>query len=164
MSSDCLQSIRHPLTPENTIWVLIVDDHAVVRQGLRTFLELHDQVPPDDPSALPVEVMSGPVNGVEAVDLARRLQPDVILLDLVMPEMDGIEATQQIRDNGSTCRVVALTVYGDPASQNRAADAGVDPFLVKEVSVEGLVQAISAPLDPKGSWKPLGSLSTWKGQ
>ncbi len=67
------------------IRVLIVDDHAMVRQGLRTFLELQDV------STLPIEVVGEAANGVEAVALAQKTQPDIVLLDLVMPEMDGIQ-------------------------------------------------------------------------
>jgi len=66
----------------------------------------------------------------------------VILLDLEMPVMDGYQAAPQIKAVCPACRVVALTVYGDPASRNRATQAGVDRFLVKGVSVESLVQAI----------------------
>ena len=79
------------LASGDKIRVLIVDDHAMVRQGLRTFLELHDES-----SELPIEVAGEAVNGAEAIDLACRAQPNIILLDLVMPEMDGILATPRI--------------------------------------------------------------------
>jgi NarL family two-component system response regulator LiaR len=127
-----------PLDPAR-IGVLIVDDHAVVRQGLRTFLELQD-----DPSLLPIEIVGEATNDLEAVDLARRFQPDVVLLDLVMPGMDGYQATQQIKALCPSCRAVALTVHGDLDSQDRAAQAGVDVFLVKGASVEALMEAIAA--------------------
>jgi DNA-binding NarL/FixJ family response regulator len=121
--------------------VLIVDDSPQVRQELRTLL----------PLAGDIEIVGEAADGREAISLARALQPEVILMDLEMPVLDGYEATRQIKAGAPTCRVVALTVYGDPASRIRAAEVGVDVFLVKGVSVESLVQAISAsPLDPKG--------------
>ena len=72
------------------IRVLIVDDHQVVRQGLRTFLELHDDV----------AVVGEAADGVTAVEMVRRFEPDVVLMDLVMPQLDGIAATRQIRSSG----------------------------------------------------------------
>jgi DNA-binding NarL/FixJ family response regulator len=121
--------------------VLIVDDSSQVRQELHTLL----------PLAGDIEIVGEAANGQEAIRLARALQPEVILMDLEMPVLDGYEATRQIKADSSACRVVALTVYGDPAARIRAAEVGVDVFLIKGVSVESLVQAISAsPSDPKG--------------
>ncbi len=120
--------------------VLIVDDNPKVRQELRTLLSL----------AGDIEIVGEAANGQEAVQLAEMLRPEVILMDLEMPVMDGYQAAQRIKAAHPTCRVVALTVYGDPASRARAAAAGADLFLVKGVSVESLVQAISAkPSDPR---------------
>jgi DNA-binding NarL/FixJ family response regulator len=113
--------------------VLIVDDSPQVRQELRTLL----------PLAGDIEIVGEAADGWEAIRLARMLQPEVVLMDLEMPLLDGYEATPQIKAVCPACRVVALTVYGDPASQSRAAQAGVDLFLIKGVSVESLVQAIS---------------------
>jgi len=113
--------------------VLIVDDSPQVRQELRTLL----------PLAGDIEIVGEAADGLEAVHMAEVLRPQVILMDLEMPVMDGYKATRQIKDHCPSCRVVALTVYGDPASRNRAVEAGVDVFLVKGVSVETLVQAIS---------------------
>jgi DNA-binding NarL/FixJ family response regulator len=121
--------------------VLIVDDSPQVRQELSTLL----------PLAGDIEIVGEAADGDEAIRLAKVLQPDVILLDLQMPVMDGYQAAPQIRVVCPTCRVVALTVYGDPVSRAQAAAAGVDLFLVKGVSVESLVQAISArSSDPVG--------------
>ncbi len=113
--------------------VLIVDDSPQVRQELRTLLPLAGEI----------EIVGEAADGLEAVHLAEALQPEVILMDLEMPVMDGYQAARQIKAICPACRVVALTVYGDPASRNQAAQAGVDVFLVKGVSVETLVQAIS---------------------
>jgi len=113
--------------------VLIVDDSPQVRQELRTLLPLAGEI----------EIVGEAADGLEAVRLAQALQPEVILMDLEMPVLDGYQAARQIKAICPTCRVVALTVYGDPASRNRAVEAGVDVFLVKGVSVETLVQAIS---------------------
>jgi DNA-binding NarL/FixJ family response regulator len=121
--------------------VLIVDDSPQVRQELCTLL----------PLAGDIEIVGEAADGREAVRLVQTLQPEVVLMDLEMPILDGYEATRQIKVGFPACRVVALTVYGDPASRIRAAEVGVDVFLAKGVSVESLVQAISAsPLDPAG--------------
>jgi len=114
--------------------VLIVDDNLQVRQELRTLLSL----------AGDIEIVGEAADGREAIRLAEALQPEVILMDLEMPVLDGYQAAQKIKHLYPSCRVVALTVYGDSASRIRAAEAGVDVFLVKGVSVESLVQAICA--------------------
>jgi len=113
--------------------VLIVDDSPQVRQELRTLLTLVGDI----------EIVGEAADGLEAIRAAQVLQPEVILMDLEMPVMDGYQAAQQIKALYPNCRVVALTVYGDPASRNRAAQAGMDMFLVKGVPLESLVQAIS---------------------
>jgi DNA-binding NarL/FixJ family response regulator len=114
--------------------VLIVDDNPQVRRELRTLL----------PLAGDIEIVGEAADGLEAVRLAEALRPHVILLDLEMPVMDGYEAARQIKALCPSCRVVALTVYGDPESRSQAFQAGVDAFLVKGAVLESLVQAISA--------------------
>jgi DNA-binding NarL/FixJ family response regulator len=112
--------------------VLIVDDSPQVRQELRMLL----------PLAGDIEIVGEAADGLEAMQLAQALQPQVILMDLEMPVMDGYQAARQIKDLCPSCRVVALTAYADPASRSQAAQAGVDVFLVKGVAVETLVRAI----------------------
>ena len=144
MSTGISESTIGLLDSEVTISVLLVDDHAVVRQGLRTFLELQDDVSLSDPAALPIEVVGEAANGAEAVDLARRLQPDVVLLDLVMPQMDGIEATPKIIEDSPHSRVIILTSFGEEDRVFPAIRAGAQGYLLKDIAPDDLVQAVRA--------------------
>jgi len=131
------------------IRVLIVDDHAVVRQGLRTFLELHGDPSPagassDDVSSLPIEVVGEAADGAQAVDLSRRLQPDVVLLDLVMPGMDGIQATPRIVACSPRSRVIILTSFGEEDKVIPAVRAGAQGYLLKDIPPDELVRAVRA--------------------
>lgn len=114
------------------IRILIVDDVAQVRQDLRMALEL----------AGGVEVAGEAVNGREAVDLALDLRPDVVLMDLEMPVMNGHEAARQIKTRYPACRVVALTVHSDEIARQKASQAGIDDFIVKGAALETLVRAV----------------------
>jgi NarL family two-component system response regulator LiaR len=116
------------------ISVLIVDDHPIVRQGLRTLLDLQDDI----------RVVGEAVNGRNAVDLAARLKPDVVLMDLVMPEMDGISATRQIVDLKQSTRVIALTSFVEDDKVIPAIQAGAVSFLLKDISPNELMDAIRA--------------------
>jgi DNA-binding NarL/FixJ family response regulator len=113
--------------------VLIVDDSPQVRQELRTLL----------PLAACIEIVGEAADGLEAIRLAEALRPEVVLMDLEMPVVDGYEATRQIKSRWPACRVVALTVYGDEAARQKATQAGVDVFVVKGAPLETLVRAIS---------------------
>jgi two-component system, NarL family, response regulator LiaR len=126
-------------TDAQTIRVLIVDDHAVVRQGLRTFLELHD-----DPAALAIEVVGEAADGAQAVEQARGLQPDVVLLDLVMPVMGGIEAIPRIIETSPRSRVIILTSFGEEDKLFPAIRAGAQGYLLKDIPPNELVQAVRA--------------------
>jgi NarL family two-component system response regulator LiaR len=116
----------------NKITVLIVDDHAVVRQGLRTFIDLQDDM----------QVVGEGADGAEAIELARQLQPDVVLLDLVMPTMSGVEATPQIIAASPHSRVLILTSFGEDAQVFPAIRAGAQGYLLKDIHPGDLVQAV----------------------
>jgi NarL family two-component system response regulator LiaR len=117
-----------------TIRVLITDDHGVVRQGLRMFLSL-------DPG---VEVVGEAANGEEAVAMARELRPDVVLMDLLMPVMDGISATEAIRRDLPDVEVIALTSVLEDASVTGAVRAGAIGYLLKDTEAAELRRAITA--------------------
>jgi DNA-binding NarL/FixJ family response regulator len=123
--------------PEEKIRVLIVDDHAVVRQGLRTFLELHS-----DASWLPIEVVGEATNGIEGIESVRKLRPDIVLLDLVMPEMDGLEATAKIIQEHPEIKVIILTSFGEQDRIIPAIRAGAKGYLLKDIAPDDLVQAV----------------------
>jgi DNA-binding NarL/FixJ family response regulator len=114
------------------IRMLIVDDVAQVRQDLRTLLTL----------SCAVEVVGEAANGQEAITQAEVFLPDVILMDLEMPSLDGYLATRQIKNLYPTLKIIALTVHGYPEAREKALQAGVDTFIVKGEPVESLVQAI----------------------
>ncbi len=116
------------------IKVLIVDDHQVVRQGLRTFLELNQDI----------NVIGEAVNGEDAIQKVRQLSPHVVLMDLVMPIMDGIEATRQIKASGSSVKVIALTSFSEDDKVFPAIQAGASSYLLKDVSPDELLDAIRA--------------------
>jgi NarL family two-component system response regulator LiaR len=116
------------------IRVLIADDHSVVRHGLRMFLNLDTEF----------EIVGEASNGVEAVKLARQLEPDVVLMDLLMPEMDGITATARIRRELSDTEVVALTSVLEDEAVVGAIKAGAIGYLLKDAEPEELRQAIKA--------------------
>ena len=114
------------------IRVLIADDHAVVREGLRGFLALQDDV----------EVVGEAADGEEAVAAAERLTPDVALVDLVMPRLDGIEAIRRIRASAPATRIIVLTSFADEDKMLPAVRAGAVGYLLKDVAPQDLVSAI----------------------
>ena len=119
---------------EYKIKVLIVDDHQVVRQGLRTFLELQTDI----------VVVGEAADGQVALEMVCQLQPDVVLMDLVMPRLDGITATRQIIEQGSGVKVIALTSFAEDDKVFPAIQAGASSYLLKDVSPDDLVEAIRA--------------------
>jgi len=114
------------------IRLLIVDDHAIIRAGLQALL----QVVPD------MEVVGEAINGREAVDLAEKLAPDVILMDLVMPEMDGIQAIRKILSNQPQARILVLTTFSGEDKIFPAIKAGAMGYQLKDSSPQELVEAI----------------------
>lgn len=129
-----MNEIRSP--SGDKIKVLLVDDHSMVRQGLRTFLELQDD------SAMRITVVGEAVNGIEAVELAQRTQPDIVLLDLVMPQMDGIQAIPKIIAGSPNSRIIILTSFGEEDKVLPAIRAGAQGYLLKDIPPNELVRAI----------------------
>lgn len=116
------------------IRVIIVDDHDVVRRGLNIFFQAYDDL----------ELVGEAVNGAEAVKLVNELSPDVVLMDLIMPEMDGITATGIIRREHPQTQVIALTSFQDDESMQSMMDAGACGYLLKNASIDELAEAIIA--------------------
>jgi DNA-binding NarL/FixJ family response regulator len=116
------------------IRVLLVDDHAVVREGLRNFLALQDGL----------EIVGEAGDGAEAIEQAQRLEPDVILMDLVMPGLDGIGAMRQLRVRSPGSRVIVLTSFLEDERILPAIQAGAAGYLLKNVEPSELARAIHA--------------------
>ena len=119
---------------EEQVRVMIVDDHAVVRSGLSTFIMAYDDL----------EFVGEAGGGAEAVKKCLEYSPDVILMDLVMPEVDGAEATRRIREACPHVQVIALTSYKEEDLVQAALKAGAISYLLKNVSAAELAQAIRA--------------------
>jgi DNA-binding NarL/FixJ family response regulator len=126
------------------IRVVLADDHAVVRQGLRTFLDLQEDI----------EVVAEAADGETAVGATLRTDPDVVLLDLVMPGLDGVGVLGRLRARDARARVIVLTSFGDDDKLFAALRAGAAGYLLKDVEPSELVRAIrsahagQSPLSP----------------
>jgi NarL family two-component system response regulator LiaR len=122
------------MSEANPIRVLIVDDHSMVRTGLATFIRIKADL----------ELVGEARDGQQALHLCEQLQPDVILMDLVMPRMDGVTATQAIRERWPRVQIIALTSFKDKNLVQDALRAGAISYLLKDVSVDELAEAIRA--------------------
>jgi DNA-binding NarL/FixJ family response regulator len=131
-------------TPDKKIGVLLVDDHTVVRQGLRMFIDMQSDM----------EVLGEGANGVEAVELASRFNPDVILMDLLMPVMDGVEATSRLLEKNPQARILILTSSGEDDKLFPAIRAGAQGYLLKDIQPRDLVQAIRETYQGKTQLHP----------
>ena len=138
------------------IRVLLADDHAVVRQGLRTFLDLQDDI----------EVVAEAGDGAEALAAAVQHAPDVVLIDLVMPNVDGIEAIRGLRERVPDTRAIVLSSFIDDEKLLPAVRAGASGYLLKDVQPQELVAAIrtvhggGALLHPKVASRLLEEMAT----
>jgi DNA-binding NarL/FixJ family response regulator len=119
---------------ESAIRVLIVDDHAVVRIGLRTFFDLQ----PD------IEVVGEAADGSEGVAMARRLEPDVVLMDLLMPNMDGITAIGRIKAERPETEIVTMTSFIEEEKVTSALEAGASGYVLKDAEAEEVAAAVRA--------------------
>ena len=125
---------NNAMTATNPIHVMIVDDHDMVRKGLATFLKVQSDL----------KLVAEAKNGQQAIDLCEQLQPDVILMDLIMPEMEGSEAIKIIHERWPQVQIIALTSFHDKDLVQQAVQAGAISYLLKNVSAEALAEAIRA--------------------
>jgi DNA-binding NarL/FixJ family response regulator len=116
------------------IRVLLVDDHAVVRTGLRTFFDLQDDI----------EVVGEASDGSEGVAMARRLEPDVVLMDLLMPNMDGITAISRIKAERTETEIVTMTSFIEEEKVTSALEAGASGYVLKDAEAEEVAAAVRA--------------------
>jgi two-component system, NarL family, response regulator LiaR len=122
------------MNPSRPIRVMLVDDHTMVRRGLATFLKVYDDL----------ELVGDADNGLAAIGLCGNTLPDVILMDLMMPDMDGATATRLIRQKYPKIQVIALTSFKDQEMVQNALQAGAIGYLLKDVSANELARAIRA--------------------
>ena len=120
------------MSAQQPIRVLLVDDHAVVRTGLRTFFDLLDDI----------DVVGEAADGSEGVAMARRLEPDVVLMDLLMPNMDGLTAIARIKAEKPGIEVVAMTSFIEEEKVTAALEAGATGYLLKDASADEVAAAI----------------------
>jgi len=127
-----------------TIRVMLVDDHNVVRSGLATFLKAYDDL----------ELVGEAKNGFEAVNLCRARDPDVILMDLMMPEMDGIQATRAILEDRPDIKIIAMTSFDEAELVHGVLAAGAISYLLKNVSSDELAKAIRNAVSGQSTLSP----------
>ncbi len=132
------------MSEPKSIRVLLVDDHAVVRSGLSAFLSAYDDF----------ELVGEAGNGSEAIAQCEAVQPNVVLMDLVMPEMDGAAATEIIRRRWPEIQVVALTSFKEEDLVTKALQAGAIGYLLKDASADELIRAIRAARDGRPTLAP----------
>ncbi len=132
------------MTESESIRVIIVDDHTVVRSGLRAVLDASEGL----------ELIGEAGDGEEAVKICERLQPDVVLMDLQMPKMDGVEATRIIHGRWPQIHIIALTSYKEKEYVEGVLKAGATSYLLKNVSAEELVSAINKVVLDQPSLSP----------
>jgi DNA-binding NarL/FixJ family response regulator len=118
----------------NTIKLMLVDDHDVVRTGLRAFLQTQPGF----------EVIAEAKNGLQALEKAREALPDIVIMDITMPEMDGIEATQRLKNLYPDCQILVLTVHADKQYFMKIMSVGASGYLTKQAAADELVAAIQA--------------------
>ncbi len=126
-----------PRHPGRRIRILLVDDHAMVRRGMRDFLALHDDL----------EVVGEAGDGLAALEATTELAPDVVIMDLLMPVMDGIAATAEIKARHPAVEVIALTSFIDEDRVTAALEAGASGFLLKDAEADELATAIREAMD-----------------
>lgn len=122
------------MVAQNPIQVMIVDDHAMLRQGLTTFLMSYDDL----------NLVGEAANGEEALTLCAELLPDIVLMDLLMPVMDGVTATRHIRHTHPEIEVIVLTSFGEEMLIKDVLEAGAISYLFKKISADDLAKAIRA--------------------
>lgn len=129
---------------ENTIKVMIADDHALMREGIRQLLEFDGSI----------EVIAEACDGAECLEKLRTVKPDVLLLDINMPNKNGIDVLQNIRNRGMEIKVLILTVHNEVEYLLKAVDIGVDGYLLKDSESAELKKAIAAVLDGESYIQP----------
>lgn len=133
--------------------VLIADDHHVVRRGLLFFLKTQKDI----------EVIGEAINGREAVEMADKLRPDIVLMDLVMPEMDGIQATQKIKEQHPEIIVLMLTSFSDRDHVVPAIEAGAAGYQLKDIEPDELVESIRSLMRGENTLHPKATTELLKG-
>ena len=127
-----------------SIRILLADDHKITRQGLRSLLDENDDM----------EVLAEAENGRDAIELARKLNPDVIIMDVSMPDLNGVEATRQIIQDNHDVRVIALSMHSDTLFVSEMLKSGASGYLLKDCAFQELEQAIRTVTDGKAYLSP----------
>jgi len=119
---------------DSPIRVLIVDDHEIVRRNISALLDREDDL----------EVVGTAANGREAIQLAKRIEPDVIVMDVVMPELDGIRAADEIHKSNSNTSIIILSMHHNTALVQQARNSGVSGYILKQEATRRLIPAVHA--------------------